>query len=93
MDFMKLITIEPDKRSGKPCIRGLQMTVQGVLEYRAGGTVVLTTHDTDEVEKVCDRVGIVGQGKLVALDSPMALTTAHTERPAGVVTADGTPTT
>ena len=37
MDYTKLITIEPDKRSGQPCIRGLRMTVQDVLEYLAGG--------------------------------------------------------
>lgn len=37
MDYSKIITIEPDKRSGKPCIRGLRMTVTGVLEYLAGG--------------------------------------------------------
>ncbi|MBS1787446.1 MAG: DUF433 domain-containing protein [Acidobacteria bacterium] len=37
MDYSKIITIEPDKRSGKPCIRGLRMTVTDVLEYMAGG--------------------------------------------------------
>ena len=37
MDYMKLITIEPDKRSGQPCIRGLRLTVQDVLEYLASG--------------------------------------------------------
>jgi uncharacterized protein (DUF433 family) len=37
MDYRKIITIEPDKRSGQPCIRGLRMTVQDVLEYLAGG--------------------------------------------------------
>lgn len=37
MDYAHLITIEPDKRSGQPCIRGLRMTVQDVLEYLAGG--------------------------------------------------------
>lgn len=31
------ITIEPGKRSGQPCIRGMRMTVQDVLEYLAGG--------------------------------------------------------
>jgi len=35
MDYRHLITIEPDKRSGQPCIRGLRMTVQDVLEYLA----------------------------------------------------------
>lgn len=37
MDYSKIMTIEPDKRSGKPCIRGLRMTVTDVLEYLAGG--------------------------------------------------------
>ncbi len=31
------ITIEPGKRSGKPCIRGLRMTVTDVLDYLASG--------------------------------------------------------
>lgn len=37
MDYRKIITIDPDKRSGKPCIRGTRMTVTDVLEYLAGG--------------------------------------------------------
>lgn len=37
MDFSHIITIEPDKRSGQPCIRGLRMTVRDVLEYLASG--------------------------------------------------------
>lgn len=37
MDYHEIITIEPGKRSGKPCIRGLRITVQDVLEYMAGG--------------------------------------------------------
>ena len=40
MDYTKLITIEPDKRSGQPSIRGLRMTVQDVLEYLAAGMSV-----------------------------------------------------
>jgi uncharacterized protein (DUF433 family) len=37
MDYGERITITPDKRSGKPCIRGTRMTVTDVLEYLAGG--------------------------------------------------------
>lgn len=37
MDYSKIITIEPGKRSGKPCIRGMRITVQDILEYLAGG--------------------------------------------------------
>lgn len=37
MDYRKIITIEPGKRGGKPCIRGLRITVYDVLEYLASG--------------------------------------------------------
>jgi len=37
MDYQNHITIEPGKRSGKPCIRGLRITVSDVLEYLAAG--------------------------------------------------------
>lgn len=37
MEYTGIITIEDGKRSGKPCIRGLRITVQDVLEYLAGG--------------------------------------------------------
>ena len=37
MDYRDIITIEPGKRSGKPCIRGMRITVQDILEYLAGG--------------------------------------------------------
>jgi uncharacterized protein (DUF433 family) len=35
MDYSKIITLEPGKRSGKPCIRGLRITVYDVLDYLA----------------------------------------------------------
>ncbi len=37
MDWKSRITIDPEKRGGKPCIRGLRMTVYDVLEYLASG--------------------------------------------------------
>jgi ABC-2 type transport system ATP-binding protein len=40
----------------------------------AGVTVLLTTHDMDEAAELCDRVGIIDHGKLLALDTPGALT-------------------
>jgi uncharacterized protein (DUF433 family) len=40
MDYQKIITIEPGKRSGKACIRGLRITVQDILEYLASGMSV-----------------------------------------------------
>ena len=40
VDYHKIITIEPGKRGGKPCIRGLRITVGDVLDYLAGGMSV-----------------------------------------------------
>jgi uncharacterized protein (DUF433 family) len=37
MDYKSRITLEPGKRSGKPCIRGMRITVQDVLSYLAAG--------------------------------------------------------
>lgn len=37
VDYQKIITIDPGKRGGKPCIRGLRITVYDVLDYLAGG--------------------------------------------------------
>jgi uncharacterized protein (DUF433 family) len=36
-DIANIITIEPGKRGGKSCIRGLRITVYDVLEYLASG--------------------------------------------------------
>jgi uncharacterized protein (DUF433 family) len=37
MDYSQIITIEPGKMGGKPCIRGLRITVYDVLDYLASG--------------------------------------------------------
>ncbi len=37
MEYRNIITIEPGKRGGKPCVRGLRVTVYDVLEYLASG--------------------------------------------------------
>jgi uncharacterized protein (DUF433 family) len=37
MDYSQIITMEPGKRSGKPCIRGLRITVGDMLGYLASG--------------------------------------------------------
>src|SRR5947209_10844038 len=61
-------------------LRGL--TAEGV-------TVLLTTHNMQEVEQICDRVAILCKGRLVALDSPLALRRQHSERKVDVILADG----
>ncbi len=37
MDYRDIITIDPERRSGKACIRNLRITVYDVLDYLAGG--------------------------------------------------------
>lgn len=37
MNYQNFITIEPGKRGGKPCVRGLRITVYDVLDYLAAG--------------------------------------------------------
>jgi ABC-type multidrug transport system ATPase subunit len=54
-----------------------------------GVTVVLTTHNMQEVEEICDRVAILCRGKLVALDSPLSLRQQHAERKVDALLAGG----
>jgi ABC-type multidrug transport system ATPase subunit len=55
----------------------------------AGCTVLLTTHNMDEVQEICDRVAILCRGRLVALDSPLTLRQQHTEHKADAIIRDG----
>lgn len=42
LDYKQIITIEPGKRGGKPCIRGMRITVTDILGWLAAG---MTTQD------------------------------------------------
>lgn len=58
MNYQDLITIEPGKRGGRPCIRGMRITVYDVLEYLASGmSQQEVLHDfpylTDEDIRAC----------------------------------------
>lgn len=51
MDYRDRITIEPGKRGGKPCIRGMRITVYDILGYLASGmTEAEILHDFPELE-------------------------------------------
>jgi ABC-type multidrug transport system ATPase subunit len=65
--------------------------VRQVLRELVGGgvTVLLTTHNMQEVEEICDRVAILCRGRLIALDTPLALRQRHTERKVDAILADG----
>jgi ABC-2 type transport system ATP-binding protein len=43
------------------------------LNREHGTTILLTTHDMQEAESLCDRIAIIDSGKVVALETPMAL--------------------
>lgn len=52
VDYKKIITIEPGKRSGKPCIRGMRITVNDILGWLASGmTIQEILEDYDELVK------------------------------------------
>jgi uncharacterized protein (DUF433 family) len=52
MDWRSRITIEPGKRGGRPCIRGLRITVGDVLQYLASGmSEDEILHDFPELER------------------------------------------
>jgi ABC-2 type transport system ATP-binding protein len=56
-----------------PRIRHELLEVIAGLRDRTEMTVLLTTHYLDEAERLCDRVAIIHQGRIVALDTPAAL--------------------
>jgi ABC-2 type transport system ATP-binding protein len=63
---------------------------QILLDLVADGcTILLTTHNMEEVEAICDRVAILCRGRLIALDTPLSLRQAHTERKVDVLLGNG----
>ena len=58
MDYQKVITMEPGKRGGKPCIRGMRITVADVLGWLSAGMSYQQIRDdypeiTDEDIRAC----------------------------------------
>jgi uncharacterized protein (DUF433 family) len=50
IDYKQIITIEPGKRGGKPCIRGMRITVSDILGWLASGmTIQEIVSDFDEL--------------------------------------------
>jgi ABC-2 type transport system ATP-binding protein len=56
-----------------PRIRAELLDVINGLRERSGTTILLTTHYLDEAERLCDRLAIMHEGEIVALDTPKAL--------------------
>lgn len=52
LDYRQHITLQADKRGGKPCVRGLRITVQDVLGWLASGmTTEEIVHDYPELSR------------------------------------------
>jgi uncharacterized protein (DUF433 family) len=59
MDWRSIITIEPGKRSGKPCIRGMRITVGDILDYLAGGmSIPEILHDFPDLTEIDIRAAL-----------------------------------
>ncbi|XCP85001.1 ABC transporter ATP-binding protein [Roseburia hominis] len=60
-----------------------------LLGLNAGGTTIfLTTHNMEEADKLCGRIGILNQGHLIAQGSPEELKLAHSEDAIEVLTKE-----
>jgi ABC-2 type transport system ATP-binding protein len=56
-----------------PRIRHELLDVIGALRADEETTILLTTHYLDEAERLCDRIAVMHEGRIVALDSPASL--------------------
>jgi len=53
VEYKNIITLEPGKRSGKPCIRGMRITVGDILGWLASGmTINQILSDFDELNEI-----------------------------------------
>jgi ABC-2 type transport system ATP-binding protein len=73
-----LVFLDEPTAGMDPHARATTWTMIRELRDR-GVTVVLTTHAMDEAEHLCDRVGIIDHGRLVACDTPNELTAGSVE--------------
>lgn len=74
LDYHDILTIEPGKRGGKPCIRGMRITVYDVLEYLASGMTTQEILDdfpylTSDDIGACLRSAALREREMVTLQS------------------------
>lgn len=68
-----VILDEPTIRLDVPSRRTIQDAIRNTLNKELGATIVLTTHDMQEAERLCDRIGILKNGRLEIVDTPRGL--------------------
>ena len=56
---------------------------------KQGVTIFLTTHYMEEADQLCERVAFLSEGRIVALDTPANLKTAHGQHQVNVILANG----
>jgi ABC-2 type transport system ATP-binding protein len=67
-----LLLYEPTTCLDPQSKRDVQAFVREIRETH-DATVLLTTHDMDEADRLCDRIAIIDEGRIVALDTPEGL--------------------
>ena len=67
-----LLLDEPTTGLDATSSRNIREFIQTTVK-ETGKTVLYTTHYIEEAAQICDRIGILGRGKLIALDTPNAL--------------------
>jgi ABC-2 type transport system ATP-binding protein len=80
----ELVFLDEPTAGMDPQARRVTWDIIGELRGR-GVTFVLTTHLIDEAERLADRIGIIDNGRLIALGSPTGLTATAYERYYGVL--------
>lgn len=68
-----LLLDEPTTGLDVTSSRNIRDFIKNDLSKKHGKTVLYTTHYIEEVAQICDRVGIMNRGKIIALDTPEAL--------------------
>jgi ABC-2 type transport system ATP-binding protein len=68
-----LLLDEPTTGLDVSSSRTIRDFIKNDLSKKAGKTVLYTTHYIEEVSQMCDRVGIMKKGSIIALDTPDAL--------------------
>lgn len=64
---------EPTIRLDVPTKRKVHEMIRSVLQGKLGCTILLTTHDMNEADRLCDRIAILNQGRLALVDTPQGL--------------------
>jgi ABC-2 type transport system ATP-binding protein len=76
-----LLLDEPTRSLDPIAAARMRATIKSLTQNRERRvTIFLTSHNLAEVEELCDRVAVIGRGKIRALDTPRNLKAKHTER-------------